>query len=34
MFLKEQYNKEIKPKLMKELGIVNTMAAPRIMKVV
>jgi len=34
MFLKEQYNKESKPKLMKELGIANTMAAPRILKVV
>lgn len=34
MFLKDQYTKEIKPKLMTELAIKNPMAAPRILKVV
>jgi large subunit ribosomal protein L5 len=32
--LKEKYNKEIKPALQKELGIENTMAVPRIDKIV
>jgi large subunit ribosomal protein L5 len=33
MTLKERYNKEIRPKLMKELGISNVMAAPKVTKV-
>jgi large subunit ribosomal protein L5 len=32
--LKEKYNKEIRPALQKELGLENTMAVPRIEKVV
>lgn len=34
MFLKDQYTKEIKPKLMTELAIKNPMAIPRLVKVV
>ena len=34
MFLKDQYTKEIKPKLMTELAITNPMAVPRLLKVV
>jgi large subunit ribosomal protein L5 len=32
--LKEKYNKEIKPALQKELGLENTMAVPRLEKIV
>ena len=32
--LKEKYNKEIKPALQKELGIENSMAVPRLDKIV
>lgn len=32
--LKEQYQKEVAPALMKQLGVGNTMATPRIMKAV
>ena len=32
--LKEKYNKEIKPALQKELGLDNTMAVPRLEKIV
>ncbi|MFA5136271.1 MAG: 50S ribosomal protein L5 [Patescibacteria group bacterium] len=34
MTFKDQYNKEIKQTLMKELGITNPMATPRILKIV
>jgi len=33
MTLKERYNKEIAPKLQKELGITNVMAVPKVKKV-
>src|SRR5690349_19255893 len=33
MTLKERYTKEIRPQLMKELGISNIMAAPKVTKV-
>jgi len=33
MTLKERYSKEIRPQLMKELGISNIMAAPKVTKV-
>ncbi len=32
--LKEKYNKEIKPALQKELGLANTMAVPRLEKII
>jgi large subunit ribosomal protein L5 len=32
--LREKYNKEIKPSLQKELGLKNTMAVPRLEKIV
>ncbi len=32
--LKEKYEKEIKPALQKELGLENTMAVPRLEKIV
>ncbi len=34
MTLKEKYNKEIAPKLVKELGLKNVMQAPKLVKVV
>ena len=34
MTIQEQYQKEIVPKLMKDLGITNPMALPRLMKIV
>jgi large subunit ribosomal protein L5 len=32
--LREKYNKEVKPALQKELGLTNTMAVPRLEKIV
>lgn len=34
MALKEKYNKEVVPKLIKELGLTNRMQAPRLVKIV